>query len=89
ASNGLIRSFSLGPNPAQDAVWFSLSLAKPSEIRIEVLNLLGQVLETQQQSSGTTLNRTLDVSGYPEGNYLLRLTAGEESVSARIVIQRG
>ncbi|MCC6459827.1 MAG: hypothetical protein IT260_05135, partial [Saprospiraceae bacterium] len=42
ASNGLIRSFSLGPNPAQDAVWFSLSLAKPSEIRIEVLNLLGQ-----------------------------------------------
>lgn len=52
-------------------------------------NSLGQVIHQKQYDSTTDQRIILDVSGYPNGIYLVRFQAGKrKAMHTRIVIER-
>ena len=80
-----LESLYLGPNPGQGLFNLRLSLNSPKDVRVEVLSLTGQKMLVQRENQTATLNRTLDLSGQPDGVYLLRLTVGEDELTKRII----
>jgi len=83
-----VRSLSVTPNPAHDAVLLNLALTDAADVRVEVVDMLGQVLETVDAGTVNTLSRPLDLSRMAAGTYLLRVNAGNETALRRIVVQR-
>ncbi|TXB66328.1 alpha-amylase family glycosyl hydrolase [Phaeodactylibacter luteus] len=86
AASGL--GLRLSPNPAQNEVWLSYDLTSAAAVRAEVYNLQGQQLqavELGQQPSGWHISQ-LPLS-LPQGLYIVRLTAGLQAQSAKLIVR--
>ncbi len=83
-----IQSFVVSPNPSSGLVTLSLTLATAADVRIEVLNTLGQTLQTINAGKMSTLNQNIDLSNGIQGTYFLRITVDGETAIRRIVLQR-
>ncbi|QKG54984.1 T9SS type A sorting domain-containing protein [Hymenobacter sp. BRD67] len=85
----LAAQVSVFPNPAREQASVRVpAVPGASQVRAELLNALGQVVLRQQASlpaSGTTL--TLPTAELAAGVYVLRLTAGETTVTKRLTLQ--
>ena len=57
-------------------------------MRIEIVNSLGQVLQTLNAGNVSTLSKALDFSSMPAGAYMLRVAVGNETAVRRIVVQK-
>lgn len=68
------------PNPAEDFVNIELSVDEAATI--EVLSMTGQQLQLVQAQSQIS---QINVSTYPSGTYLVRVTVGEHSTTQQIV----
>ena len=85
--------FALGnvyPNPFRSSATITYSLPNPSEIRIEVFDLLGKrvrMLEKGFKSSGEH-EITFDATGLPSGVYFYTLSAGDFSQTRKMVVLR-
>ena len=75
-------SWTAYPNPAKDIVNIELSVAEAAVI--EVFNLHGQQLQQIQTQDRIT---TLNVSEYPSGTYMVRVTIGDQVTTKQIVKQ--
>ena len=60
-----------------------LSVENVRDAKIELFDLTGELIFTDQQSTPT---RTLDVSGFRSGIYLLRVSSKEKSDGRKVVI---
>ena len=80
------------PNPASQAVRVPFTLREEGEVGLEVFDTIGRrVLEQSSRVTYRTelLNAVrLDVSSLPPGAYVVRLTAGEDRATRRIVVVR-
>ncbi|MBD3232215.1 MAG: T9SS type A sorting domain-containing protein, partial [candidate division Zixibacteria bacterium] len=76
------------PNPFNAGTTISYTLPEKSEVRLEVYNLLGQLIETlfegRQQAGEYSV--MWDASGFASGIYIYRLTAGERVFSKRMTL---
>ena len=79
-------SFNVYPNPVEDAAWIDLSLAGSEEVRIDVVNLLGQRVLAQDLGTMSAGNSRvqLDLNGVQSGIYLVTLTAGNAVSTLRV-----
>jgi hypothetical protein len=76
------------PNPFNAATAISYVVPVPSNVKLEVYNLLGERVATlvegkQQPTDGSV---TWDASGFSSGLYFYRLTAGEFSQTRRMIL---
>jgi hypothetical protein len=79
-----VSKISFFPNPAQSFVNVSL-VQSENETSIQLLNISGQILQTQKVSGATTV--TFNVEQYARGMYVLRVMNPDgTSVSNKIVI---
>ncbi|HEX4374367.1 MAG TPA: T9SS type A sorting domain-containing protein [Puia sp.] len=79
-----VSKISFFPNPAQSFVNVSL-VQSENETSIQLLNISGQILQTQKVSGGTTVS--FNVQQYVKGIYVLRVMNSDgTSVSNKIVI---
>ncbi len=77
------------PNPANLQVTFVSHLLADHSVNLMLTNSLGQVIHQKQYDSTTDQRIILDVSGYPNGIYLVRFQAGKrKAMHTRIVIER-
>ena len=76
---GIVTSVSVYPNPAHDYVNVTLAGSSTEGMVIRLFNQSGQVLLEKNVSNagGTTI--PLAVSNYPEGNYIVVVTAADGS----------
>jgi hypothetical protein len=84
------RSLSIFPNPLQgDILNIESSLSATSAIRIEIANLLGQVMLVKGSGSEEAGMRRheVDMSSLPKGTYIVRILSVHGSQSA-VVIRR-
>ncbi len=59
-----------------------------STVSLEIVNAIGQVLYTGNTTvQNDELNKTIDLQNIPEGIYLLRVNAGDQSKTFRFAIQ--
>lgn len=84
AGSNEFTSFNVYPNPVSDLLRIELSLTKPETVNVEVIDLLGKVVKTEQfneASTGKTI-MNLNVSDLTSGIYTVRVNS-ESSQSLR------
>jgi hypothetical protein len=83
-----VKSLTLTPNPTADFTTLNLTLANAADVRIEVVNTLGQTLQTLDAGKVNTLSQRVDLSRFADGTYFLRLIIDGETAIRRVVVQR-
>ncbi len=83
-----VQLFSVSPNPTSGNLNINLTLAALADVRLEVLNILGQTLLSQNIGKVESLSHPLELGNLAQGTYLLRVTIDGESAIRRIVLQR-
>lgn len=83
-----IQSFVISPNPTTGTVTLNLALATAAEVRIEVLNTLGQTIQTYNAGKLNNLSQNVDLNSMAQGSYFLRVTVDGETAIRRVVVQR-
>lgn len=83
-----LKTLTVNPNPTPNSVTVSLDLANAAEVSIQVMNGLGQTLETINAGKVSSLDQSVDLSRYAEGTYFLRITVNGETAIRRVALQR-
>jgi hypothetical protein len=83
-----VKSLTLTPNPTADATLLNLSLANAAEVRLEVVNTLGQTLRTLNAGKVNVLSQRVELSDLATGTYFLRVVIDGETAVRRVVVQR-
>ncbi|MCA0444627.1 MAG: T9SS type A sorting domain-containing protein [Bacteroidetes bacterium] len=76
------------PNPFNPSTTIRYSLPSASELKVEVFNLLGSsvaVLEAGKKAAGYHEIK-FDATGFASGIYLIKITAGNQSTSQKVVL---
>jgi hypothetical protein len=81
-------SMSLFPNPAQHTATLSLRLTRAAQVNIQVINITGQVLYSLENSQNGEILYTLPLANFAEGVYFVRIAAGEQTTTTRLVITK-
>jgi hypothetical protein len=81
--NKVKAELTLYPNPAKDKLTLDLaSFGEAEEISIEVLDMLGKVMLAENRLAGEPLVRTLDVSSFVSGSYIIRIESSAKRGSS-------
>jgi PKD repeat protein len=84
----LDRTFNVYPNPSDGRFTMDLELPRTMDIRVRVLNMLGQEVKRQPTVRAFgNYSESLDLSDLASGTYHLELTAGE-AVLHRALVKR-
>ncbi|MFN0176975.1 MAG: T9SS type A sorting domain-containing protein [Saprospiraceae bacterium] len=83
-----IQSFVISPNPTAGILTLNLALATSADVRIEVLNTLGQTLQSINVGKLSNLSQNVDLSNMAQGSYFLRVTVDGETAIRRVLVQR-
>ncbi len=84
-------NLTLYPNPASDSVILEYSLPDPENAKLELRNLNGQVVETivsHKQKNNSWYKREIDVSGMPNGLYIVSLSTANSKQISKLSISR-
>jgi hypothetical protein len=82
-----ISKVNLRPNPTSENALLDVELNKITDARVQVINMVGQVLSEQISRQTDKAQFELDLSGRPAGVYLVRITADNKTHVARLVKQ--
>ncbi|TNE63250.1 MAG: T9SS type A sorting domain-containing protein [Bacteroidetes bacterium] len=83
-----VKALTVSPNPTNGQALLNLELESAAEVRLELSNMLGQVVQSFNAGQVSNLNQTLDLSQLASGTYLLRLTIDQDIALRRVVLQR-
>ena len=84
-----ISNFVAGPNPATDNINIQFDAAGISGANVLITDLAGRVVLQNDLNVADGQNRaTIPVSSLTNGLYLLRLQAGDETITVKIVLAR-
>ncbi len=92
-AGSFISNIVISPNPATDKFVVSLEILKKTFIRIDIFNSLSQIqpitsLNGDMQFESGKYNFKLSSDMLPTGIYFVRITAGKDVVTKKILIQR-
>jgi hypothetical protein len=77
------EGFTVYPNPSSDLVMFNFSLMEPSEIKLAILNNMGQAVAVMDKSFPEGEQQVIwNTEGLPAGLYFYRLIANGEQRTA-------
>jgi hypothetical protein len=76
------------PNPFNPSTEIVFGIPREGRVRLQVYNLIGQNVATLvDEVLGAGYHTTrLDAAGFPSGMYLYRLTAGDVTLSKRMML---
>lgn len=83
-----VQSLNIFPNPTSDFVNIQLELNEAVDVRIDIYNMTGQLLQSFNTGNGLSQNYKVDLSQYAGGMYMARMIIGEEVVTAKIVLKK-
>lgn len=82
--NSIIKIY---PNPSSNGIVY-LDTKKADYSKIEVVNLLGSVVATENKEAATTEKIRLDLNALPSGTYFIRITSGTKVYTERFFIAK-
>ncbi len=86
--SSIFSKVTLAPNPTTGNTTLNLELNRPTSARIQVLNVMGQLLyETRSQTSEQQQTYELNMTDRPAGVYLVRIVADNRSFTTKLVKQ--
>jgi hypothetical protein len=76
------------PNPASDKLNIAFTLTESQNVKVEILSLNGLLLYTESINSVKgDFNRTINISEYAKGIYLLKLTSDRGTSVRKVVVE--
>ena len=76
------------PNPANDILNIIAPTENRENVRVELINSIGQVVINESQTSNTELySNSIDLSNIASGIYFVQIQIGDQSYSQRLVIK--
>ncbi len=86
---GNISGLNLYPNPASEKLNISFDLNTPSIVNIEVMNIMGQMVQKNKFNIQNTGNHTveLNINDLSAGMYLINTTIGDNKVTRKLVVR--
>lgn len=79
---------SVYPNPTTGMLYISLNNFVGKDLDLELFNMQGQLIHAQHiVGPDNNMTRQLDLSGYAEGVYLVKLRSANSSFVTRVVLQ--
>jgi hypothetical protein len=78
------------PNPASNMISLSYVLQQPTDVQVELFNILGEktlLLNRQNKTAGNYLEEIELGNSFASGVYLLTFHAGNETITKRLVIE--
>lgn len=89
AENSEVDGFNLYPNPAQEqAIIVNLQQSTNESLKYELVDLSGRVLESQALSN-TQVETPVNLSGYPNAIYMIRIVSGTEILQQMRLVKIG
>lgn len=81
-------SLTLSPNPAKDKIHFEMEIVKASNVSIDVLNVLGDVVTSVYNGKvGAGLMKSeFDTNQYKDGVYFLKVSVDQQSRNLKFII---
>jgi len=74
------------PNPSSNGIFsFSRDIPASRNLELSIVDIVGRTLLEQH---GGSLEQAVDLSGFPDGVYLLRINNGKEISSVKVIKQR-
>jgi hypothetical protein len=88
AENENVKSLNVYPNPATDFVNVDVELAQLVDVEINVVNMMGQIVSTQNMGTMTSgsHNIKLNTNNLAEGLYTIQIITGNKASTERISI---
>lgn len=80
-----IGKVTLAPNPTLGQTTLQVVFLQPLDARIQVLNTMGQLLYEVRDSKVRTGNYPLDLSRYDSGMYFVRVIAGGQARTVKLI----
>ncbi len=77
----------IGPNPVSEQLWLKINMRKPENLRMKLLNILGQQLSEQIVAGKAENLIPIDIANYAKGIYYLQFNQGNEQVTFKVVKQ--
>jgi len=85
----LEEGISLFPNPSSGVVNMTLNLQKTQNLNIDIVNILGQKMQSFVVKNASLSQQTnFDLSTYPNGIYLFRISSDNASITKKIIIKK-
>ena len=76
--------FTIYPNPSESLIHISFTETNQSNSSLTILNTLGQVVQQQKFSKNEMLYQ-LNISDLPQGNYFVRWTNNQQSLTKKFI----
>ena len=81
-----LAEINLVPNPTKNLAQLNVEFVElVDEVHVQVINMMGQVLQTSVDRNIVFLNKEIDLSQYPEGLYLVRIVADNQGKTLKLV----
>ncbi|MBI3509522.1 MAG: T9SS type A sorting domain-containing protein [Bacteroidetes bacterium] len=81
-------SLNIFPNPSQNVFWIAGNINTAYPISIEVFDLLGQAIYSENISPCSVLRHEINLENCSNGIYVVHLKTGEKIFTQKIIIQR-
>ena len=87
-ANTTSRSFvtSVYPNPATDRIKVEVEQNKIQTVEVKLLDITGKIIREIQKSNAKDIKYSIDVEGIEPGLYFLKIIAGNEEKTYKIVL---
>ena len=80
------NNISAYPNPANSNINVALNYVQQGATTIELINLNGQVVVSQNAQDMFNTSNTMDVSNLEKGLYILRITNGDATYTRKVSV---
>lgn len=84
----LNQAITLAPNPASDNVTMFFDFEQPTNLSVNILNMMGQNLMTQKMEQVLRGGQTFDISHLQTGVYMVHIQDGQKSTYKKLMISK-
>ena len=83
-----VDELTISPNPTQDLVTINLQLLESHDLTLQLFNGSGQVIKTLVDKNTLGDQYQLNLSGYPNGIYFVKMRIGEQQLTRKVVVMK-
>ena len=81
----VLRDIVVAPNPTSGSAFLNLSFNTPVELKVEVLNMVGQTVFAAKASNTIEESYEVDLTNYSSGMYFIRLSMDNETHVEKLI----
>lgn len=75
------------PNPANEVAYLYAEMAQPVEIRVELVNMLGETVWFKELGQVSKVEESIDLDGLKKGMYLIRVVSDQAARTEKLLIK--